>query len=273
MTTSAAPRLSAIRIYPVKACRRVELRETALGAMGLAGDREWMVTRPDGRFLTQRTHPALARIVPRLTGAGLELAAPGMPTLAVARPTAPGSVEVVVWDDRMLALDAGEAAAEWLTRVVGEPARLIARAPDTRRFANRKFVGERDVPVSFADAYPVLVCTTASLADLNARLPAPVPMERFRPNLVVDGWDAFAEDRIHAIRIAGVVLRFVKPCTRCTVPSIDQDTGEPSTDPAPALKEFRFDRVLRGVTFGVNATVEAARGAKLAVGDSVEVVA
>jgi len=273
VNAATAPRLSAIRIYPIKACRRVELQGTALGALGLAGDREWMVARPDGRFLTQRTHPALARIVPRLADSGLELAAPGMPTLAVAKPTAPGSVEVVVWDDRMLALDAGETAAAWLSRVIGEPVRLIARAPDTRRFANRKFVGERDVPVSFADAYPVLVCTTASLADLNARLPEPVPMERFRPNLVIDGWEAFAEDRIQAIRIGGVVLKFVKPCTRCTVPSIDQDSGEPSTDPAPALKTYRFDKVLRGVTFGVNATVEAAPDARLAVGDVVEIVA
>jgi len=268
-----SPRLSAIRIYPVKACRRVELGETRVGATGLAGDREWMVARPDGRFLSQRTHPALARIVPRLTASGLELTAPGLPTLGVARPEAPGSIEVAVWDDRMLALDAGEAAAAWLARVLGEPARLIASAPDTRRFANRAFVGERDVPVSFADAYPILVCTTASLADLNARLPAPVPMERFRPNLVIDGWGAFDEDRVRVVRVGPVVLRFVKPCTRCTVPSIDQESGEPSTDPAPALKTFRFDRVLRGVTFGVNATLEAPPGATLAVGDAVEIVA
>ena len=164
-------------------------------------------------------------------------------------------------------------ANRWLTRALGEPARLVKVSRDTRRFANRAYVGERDVPVSFADAYPLLVCTTASLDALNARLAAPVPMERFRPNLVLDGLAPFAEDSIRAIRIGAVVLRFVKPCTRCSVPSIDQDTGERSTDPAPALKAFRYDKLLRGVTFGVNAVADGPPGAVFAVGAPVEVVA
>jgi len=129
------------------------------------------------------------------------------------------------------------------------------------------------VPVSFADGYPILVCTRASLAALNARLPTPVPMERFRPNLVLDGLAPFAEDGIRAVRIGAVVLRLVKPCTRCTVPAVDQESGERSTDPAPALKEFRWDPALRGVTFGVNAFAEGPVGATLAVGAPVEVVA
>jgi uncharacterized protein YcbX len=266
-------RLVAIRIYPVKACRRVELDAARLGATGLADDRDWMVTRPDGRFLSQRSHPALARLVPRLTDAGLELGCAGLAPLAV-RSDAAGEVrEVAVWDDRMLAVDAGGIAAAWLTRALGEPARLVRVSRETRRFANRAYVGARDVPVSFADAYPILVCSTASLAVLNARLPAPVPMERFRPNLVLDGLEPFAEDSIGAVRIGAVVLRFVKPCTRCTVPSIDQDSGERSTDPGPALKAFRYDPVLRGVLFGVNAVAEGPPGAALVVGAPVEVVA
>jgi len=149
----------------------------------------------------------------------------------------------------------------------------VRAASETRRFADRAWVGERDVPVSFVDGYPILVCTSDSLAALNARLPAPVPMERFRPNLVLDGLAPFAEDGIRAVRIGAVVLRLVKPCTRCTVPAVDQETGERSTDPAPALREFRYDQSLRGVTFGVNAVAEAAPGAVLAVGAPVEVLA
>jgi uncharacterized protein len=266
-------RLAALSIYPVKACRRTDLAAARLGATGLEGDRAWMITRPDGRFLSQRTHPALARLVPRLTRGGLELACAGLPPLVV-HAAAPGERrEVGVWEDRMTAVDAGGIAAAWLTRALGEPARLVRAASETRRFADRAWVGERDVPVSFVDGYPILVCTSDSLAALNARLPAPVPMERFRPNLVLDGLAPFAEDGIRAVRIGAVVLRLVKPCTRCTVPAVDQETGERSTDPAPALREFRYDQSLRGVTFGVNAVAEAAPGAVLAVGAPVEVLA
>lgn len=266
-------RLTAISIYPVKACRRVELARAHLGATGLAGDRGWMVIRPDGRFLSQRTHPALARLVPRLAGEDLELGCDGLPPLVVRADSAGERREVTVWEDRMLAADAGDAAAAWLARALGEPVRLVRRVAETVRFANRAWVGERDVPVSFADAYPLLVCMRASLATLNERLPSPVPMERFRPNLVVDGLAPFAEDGIRALRIGAVVLRLVKPCTRCTVPAVDQDTGRPGTDPAPALRQFRFDKALRGVTFGVNAVAEAAPGATLEVGAPVEPLA
>jgi uncharacterized protein len=268
-----AARLAALAIYPVKGCRRTALGVAELGPTGLAGDRGWMVTRPDGRFLSQRTHPALARLVPRLVAGGLELAYPGLAPLTVGIEAAGERREVQVWDDRMTAVDAGASAAAWLSRALGEPVRLVRRSPETRRHADRRWVGERDVPVSFADGYPILVCTSASLAALNARLPVPVPMERFRPNLVIDGLAPFAEDAISAVRIGALLLRFVKPCTRCTVPAIDQETGERSTDPAPALKAFRYDAALRGVTFGVNAVADGPPGTTLAVGDAVEVVA
>jgi uncharacterized protein len=268
----SAARLSAIAIYPVKGCRRTALSRAAVGRSGLAGDREWMVVQPDGRFLTQRTHPALARIVPRLTASGLELAHPGRAPLPVVAAGAGTVIDVAIWGRRARARDAGEAAADWLTAVLGVAARLVSVGPETRMVADRAYVGERDVPLAFADGYPVLVCNDASLAELNRRLDAPVPMERFRPNLVLSGLGPFAEDGIRRLRIGAVELRLVKPCTRCTVPSIDQATGQPSTDPAPALKAFRYDRALRGVTFGVNATVEAPPGAALAVGDPVEVL-
>ncbi|MBS0394884.1 MAG: MOSC N-terminal beta barrel domain-containing protein [Proteobacteria bacterium] len=265
--------LAALAIYPVKGCRRVELERAALGPTGLAGDRGWMVTRPDGRFLSQRTHPALARIAPALTAAGLALRCAGLPELLVPADADAGPREVTVWNDRMHATDAGEPAAQWLARVLGEPARLVRRGPATERFATRDWVGPVDVPVSFADAFPLLVCSLSSLEELNARLPAPVPMNRFRPNLVIAGLAPFAEDGIRELEVGALRLRLVKPCTRCTVPAVDQDSGAPSTDPAPALKAFRFDPALRGVTFGVNAVAEAASGAVLEVGAPVRVAA
>jgi uncharacterized protein YcbX len=272
VTPPPPARLAAIAVYPIKACRRIDRVTATLGATGLEGDRQWMVTRPDGRFLSQRTHPALARLAPRPVAGGLELGFPGRAPLAVADPPDGRAREVAVWDDRMRAADAGDVAAAWLSAALGEPVRLVRTSAETRRLADRAWVGEADVPVSFADAYPILVCATASLEALNARLPVPVPMERFRPNLVLAGLAPFAEDGIRTVRVGTVVLRFVKPCTRCTVPSIDQDTGQPSTDPAPALKEFRFDKALRGVTFGVNAVATGPRGAALDVGAPVEVL-
>ncbi|HXQ31020.1 MAG TPA: MOSC N-terminal beta barrel domain-containing protein [Steroidobacteraceae bacterium] len=265
-------RLSAISIYPVKGCRRTELSCATVGRSGLVGDRQWMVVQPNGRFLTQRTHPALARIVPRLTDGGIELAHPERATLAVDVAGADRPIAVIIWGRRATARDAGDAAADWLTAVLGVESRLVTVGRETRMMANRAYVGERDVPLAFADGFPVLLCNSDSLDDLNRRLGAPVPMERFRPNLVISGLGPFGEDGIRRLRIGAVELRIVKPCTRCVVPSVDQTSGEHSSDPTPVLKTFRYDRVLKGVTFGVNATVESPPGAVIAVGDPVDVL-
>jgi len=261
--------LAAISIYPVKGCRRTELAQATVGAFGLAGDREWMVVRPDGFFLTQRTHPRLARIIPRLTPTGLRLEHAELEPLEVEAAAASAPIGVTIWKRSALARDAGEGAAAWLSTALGVPARLAGVAPATRMTADRAFVGERDVPIAFSDAYPILICNSASLAELSRRIGTPLPMDRFRPNLVLDGLDAFREDSIRELRIGAARFRLVKPCTRCVVPSLDQLSGERSTDPTPTLKRFRWDKALRGVTFGVNATVEP-EGARLQLGDPVE---
>ncbi len=262
--------LASIAIYPVKGCRRTELRRSSVGRFGLAHDREWMVVRPDGFFLTQRSHPALACIVPRITERSLVLEHAGRAALEVAPPDAGQTLTITVWGRKATARDAGDAAAAWLSAVLGTPARLAGLGPETRMHADRKFVGERDVPISFVDGYPVLICNSASLAELNRRVGVELPMDRFRPNLVIDGFEAFAEDGIRTLRIGTARFSLVKACTRCVVPSINQATGEKSTDPTPALKAFRWDRALRGVTFGVNALPEDGEGAVLEVGDAVE---
>jgi uncharacterized protein YcbX len=267
------PWLSELNLYPVKGCRRTLVARARAGARGLVGDREWMVVGNDGVFISQRSHPALARIVPRLSKDGLELTCAGHPPLAVAAPTADAARMVSVWRHSLLARDAGPAAADWLATVLGAPLRLVRIDPAAERYADRIFVGPRDVPVAFADGYPLLVCNSASLDELNRRLPTPVPMERFRPNLVLEGLAAFAEDGLAGVRVGALRLDFVKPCTRCTVPSIDQLSGEPSSDPTAALKEFRYDRQLRGVTFGVNAVVREGEGQELATGVAVEPLA
>jgi uncharacterized protein YcbX len=129
--------------------------------------------------------------------------------------------------------------------------------------ANPEFAGPIAMPVAFSDGFPILVCNRASLEDLNTRMPEPVPMERFRPNVVLDGLPAFAEDRIASLQIGLITLNLVKPCTRCVITSTDQRTGERTTNPLPVLRKFRFDRALLGVTFGENAVITAGVGSNV----------
>jgi hypothetical protein len=170
------------------------------------------------------------------------------------------AVSVKVWNDRCAGLDQGDEAAQWISRAVGDVLRFVRQAPLLDRLADSKYVGPQPMPVSFADGYPFLVCNQASLADLNARMPEPIPMERFRPNIVLTGLAAFEEDRIDTISIGAVTLHLVKPCTRCIITSTDQRSGARTTNPLPVLRTFRFDRTLLGVAFGENAVARAGVG-------------
>jgi uncharacterized protein YcbX len=258
-------------IYPVKSARGIPKSRVRVAAGGFEWDRHWMLVDDKGTFITQRTHPQLARIVPEISDESLTLTAPDLPALRLPLEPCGESVPVRVWDYYCTALDQGTAAAEWASQAVGQSVRLVRVSPAMGRVASPKYAGNTFAPVAFPDGFPLLVCNQASLAELNARLPEPVPMERFRPNLVVSGLPAFAEDRIDSVRIGGITLRLVKPCTRCTIPSIDPRTGERSTDPSPILRSFRFDRELRGVTFGENAVIATGAGALLEQGSECHV--
>ena len=263
--------VSELRVYPVKSMRGVSHPRLRLAATGFEWDRHWMVVDSKGTFLSQRTHPQLARIVPAVGNGVLTLQAPGLGLLSVPLTPLGAPSPVRVWDDACIGLDEGEVAAAWVSAAVGQPIRLIRVAPGMGRLANARYAGSSPAPLNFPDGYPVLVANEASLDDLNTRLPAPIPMDRFRPNLVLRGLAAWAEDRIDTLTLGAVTLRLVKPCTRCTIPSVDQGTGEPSTDPGPALKKFRFSRELRGVMFGENAVIVAGAGTELESGAEVRV--
>ena len=230
-----------------------------------------MLVNVQGRFLSQRSHPLLARITTAITATHLTLQIDDAPPLVL--PLEPrGEVTAVqVWNDPCDGFDQGEAATAWASQAVGEPARVVRMPAHPSRMASAKYAGPSPVPVSFADGFPVLVCNRASLEALNLRMPAPVGMERFRPNLVLGGLPAFAEDRIEAVHIGGVTLNLVKPCTRCVITSMDQRSGAPSTNPLPVLKEFRMDRELHGVTFGENAVPAAGVGQFIELGAECEV--
>lgn len=250
-------------VYPVKSARGIAKTRARVTATGLEWDRQWMLVDARGTFLSQRTHPQLTRIVPEITDDALMLHASGVPALRVPLDNRGEPVPVRVWKDACVGVDQGGAAHEWVSRVVGEAVRLVRVAPDMERAANRQFAGETPAPLGFPDGYPLLICNRASLEDLNQRLPQPIPIERFRPNIVVGGLPAWAEDRIDTLTLGAVTLRLVKPCTRCSIPSLDPSTGAPSTDPVPVLRKFRFDRALLGVTFGENAVIARGTGCEI----------
>lgn len=249
-----------LNVYPLKSARGIPLNRVRLGPTGFEWDRHWMVIREDGTFLTQRTHPSLARIATDLTADGFVLTAEGAAPLTL--PLAPLGADrpVRIWKDACEGLDQGDEAAAWISAAVGEPVRIVRTPAIPDRRANPEYAGPHPSPLAFPDGYPILFCNRASLEDLNERLPEALPMERFRPNLVLDGLTPFAEDRISTIEIGPVRLTLVKPCTRCIIPSTDQRTGIRGLDPLPVLRTFRFDRELLGVTFGENAVISRGVG-------------
>jgi uncharacterized protein YcbX len=250
-----------LHIYPLKSARGIAKSTVFLAATGLEWDRNWMITDAAGGFLSQRTHPTLARIETALSATSLTLLAPRFPPLQLPFAFEGEPISVQVWKDPCEGLDQGRAASEWASAVLGKPVRLVRVPGIPKRAANPEYAGPQLAPVAFPDGFPILVCNRASLDDLNARMPEAIPMERFRPNIVLNGLAPFAEDRIASVQIGAVTLKLVKPCTRCVITSTDQSTGERSTNPLPYLREFRFDRNLLGVTFGENAVVAAGVGA------------
>ncbi len=262
--------------YPIKGCRGFSVRAATLAATGLEvdgiGDREWVVVDADGEFLSQREHPKMALIETRMTGTSLRVKAPGMLMLEVPFASEGDVLKVRVWDDEIAAVTQGEVADAWFSTYLGAPARLMRFDPEHTRLSNRKYTGELASPYKFADAFALLVTTTASLAELNARLAkaghGAVTMERFRPNIVLDGLDAYEEDYLKQLQLGDATLRVVKPCARCTVPGVDPATGEQSSVVPDLLATYRGKA--EGVMFGVNAVVASGAGSTLRVGDGVD---
>lgn len=270
--------ISRLLLYPVKGCRAVSLRAARLAPTGLAvgdiGDREWVVVDDHGEFLSQRELPRMALIETRLTAGALGLSAPGMPSLDIPLASGGDVVRIRVWDDELDAVTQGELADQWFSDFLGHRARLMRFDPLAKRTSKRKYTGATEAPYKFADAFALLVTSEASLADLNAKLRAKgqagVDIDRFRPNIVIDGVEAFEEDYACTVCIGDAALDLVKPCVRCTVPSVDPARGEQGIEPGDTLAIYRNNAAAGGVTFGVNGIVARGAGTELRVGDPVE---
>lgn len=243
--------LSALIYYPVKSCRGFEVHEINVERMGLEGDRRMMVITTNGHFLTQRDHPRLALVSPAVSNNTLTLSAPGIEDLTCpilkSGPTRP----VDIWRSKgVQAVDQGDLAAGWFSDWLKAEVRLVHFAEGYLRKISETYAINADDHTGFADGYPILLASEESLADLNARLETPVPMNRFRPNIVVRGCDPFAEDTWSRICIGGVEMAVVKPCARCLVTTIDKDTLEKRKEPLKTLATYRRQR--GGAMFGQN---------------------
>jgi uncharacterized protein YcbX len=227
-----------------------------------------MIVDTAGVFVSQRSHPTLATVAAHLVDAGLELSAPGRRPLTVPEPEGGRRLAAGIWKDTVDAALAGDEAARWLSAVLGLDCRLVFQdRPDSRPIAAPR--GRDGDVVSFADGSPVLLCGEAALADLNARLDTPLPMDRFRPNLVFAGGEPFAEDGWSRLRIGEAVFRNTGPCPRCTVTTVDQATAERGAEPLRTLATYR--QFAGGVMFGVNLVPEETGVVR--VGDTVEILA
>jgi uncharacterized protein YcbX len=269
--------ISALYLYPVKSCAGERVEELPLDALGAVDDRRFMLVDADGRFVTQREHPALAKVTVRRVAGGLVLSAPTCDALRVGTPDASvPSRDARVWSDDVHVRDCGDAAAAWFADFLGVPVRLVHLPVEAGRQVDRRYAppGAR---TGLSDGFPLLVATDASLADLARRAGTPLVMERFRPNVVLADSLPWEEDDWLVLRVGGVTLTLVKPCARCSITLVDPETGTPGTEPLRALATFRrgahlgFAGVSATSTYFAWNALHAGAG-PLRVGDPVEVV-
>ncbi len=277
-------RISEINIYPIKSLKGISLDSAVVEERGLQNDRRWMLTTPDGMFFTQREFPQMAALTVKVESGQLKVESEIFGEMPI--PFEPDKGErktVTIWQSVCEGLVYNGEVSEWFSDAIGTKCQLVYMPDDSRRNVNPRFNKNDDV-VSFADGYPLMLLTEASLADLNSRLEEPLPMNRFRPNLVVNGSDAFAEDNWRTIRISDAVFRSTKPCERCVVTTVDQAKGEfAGKEPLKTLASFRMAKDVmpnryeslgvgaNAVLFGQNLIAESA-GATIRVGDEVEIM-
>lgn len=274
--------ISQMFIYPVKSCAGIEVSEAILNPAGLSHDREWLIVDQDGQFVTQRQIPHMVWITPRLTRDALFLSAPEQQEIRVPFSQAGVSRQVTVWRDTLDGDDMGDEAAQWLDNFLAVPGkhyRLIRFSPKASRISSREWTGELIAPNMFSDGFALLVVTQRALDVFNERLMErgiePVDMLRFRPNLVLEGLEAHAEDEIAELFLHNadglIGLKLVKPCGRCPIPNIDPYTATSSPEVMETLADYRrLNRMHDAICFGMNAIVQSGAGRTVHVGQPFE---
>jgi MOSC domain-containing protein len=262
-SSDAALRLTGLHVYPIKSAAGLAPAAWEIDGFGLRYDRRWMVINPAGQMISQRTHPRLALVRPAIGDGTLRIETAGMPALELPLAPAPAvTTPATIWGDTCAAVWTGERAARWFSDVLEADCSLVYMPETTVRPADTTYAppGHR---VSFADGFAFLLISEESLADLNGRMPAPLPMNRFRPNLVIAGGAPFGEDALGSFRIGALRFRVVKPCDRCVLTTTDQATAERGLEPLRTLATYR--RRDGKVYFGQNVVHEGT--GRVAVGD------
>ncbi len=266
--------LSKINIYPIKSLGGISLKNAAVEKRGLQFDRRWMLVDVKQNFLTQRNFPKMATVSVEILKSGLRVSVSNDELVIPFEPNTNKTESVKIWSSRCRAQVYEDKINEWFSNVLETNCQLVLMPADTNRKVSYFYAVHRDDVVSFADAYPFLLIGENSLTDLNSRLENPVPMNRFRPNFVVSGADAFAEDGWTRIRIGDVVFHLVKPCARCVITTIDQSNGiKQGAEPLKTLASFRIRKrsVKKKILFGQNLIAEDV-GKIVNVGDAVEIL-
>jgi len=261
--------ISSLIYYPIKACRGFEVESANVERMGFQDDRRMMVVTPEGNQVTQREYSKLAWVLPTLNDGTLILSAPDFDSLQLTIQKTGTTQPVNIWHTKgVAAIDQGDESAQWFSDWLGASVRLVHVAAGVQRRLNPNYAIDADNHTGFADGYPILITSEEGLQDLNSRLETPVPMNRFRPNLVVKGCEPFAEDTWNKIKIGDVELAIVKPCDRCVVTTIDKVTLEQSKEPLKTLAKYRKHEL--GAIFGQN--IIPVNEGKLQLGMNVEVL-
>jgi len=262
--------LTEINIYPIKSLGGISLQNSEVTDRGFKHDRRWMIINEEEKFITQRTHPQLALIKTKINGNKLILGHKTKNISPLVIPINHTLIEttiVTVWDDLVEARLVGKYADEWLSDALGIKCRLVYMHDETQRLVDRAFAADNEL-VSFADAYPFLIIGQSSLDDLNGRLDEKLPMNRFRPNFVFNGGEPFDEDKWKKIRIGEVVFNFVKPCSRCILTTVNQDTSAKNEEPLKTLSTYR--NINNKIYFGQNLLHEG--NGTLKVGHEIEIL-
>jgi uncharacterized protein YcbX len=266
--------ISQINIYPIKSLKGISVQSAVIEDRGLQYDRRWMLINRENNFLSQRTYPRMATISVRIAKHGLLVNDRRLGDKMIPfEPRKPRIIYATIWRNRSRTLVYDDEVNEWFSDALGGDVRLVRMPDTTERRVNQHYKVRQNDVVSLADGYPYMLLGESSLADLNWRLAEPLPMDRFRPNFVVTGSGPFEEDTWRKIRIDNNVFYVVKPCARCKITMVDQQTGERGQEPLPTLARYRTQKIgtKQGAMFGQNLIAEKAAGF-VNVGDRVEVL-
>lgn len=260
-------KVTGLFIYPIKSCRGIAVDKLEVGPRGPTWDRRWMLVTPDNRFLSQRTCPKMATIRTTLRGHELRVEAPGMSELRIPEQTASSGLSVTVWKDTVPAVVSTDEVNHWFSKCLGMDVRLVRLADgSTRRRVRPPHEGEFEL--YFADSSPFLLTNEASLRDLQSRVSEPIPMDRFRPNIVVAGTKPYEEDDWKTIRIGSITFPTLYACDRCSITTVDQTTADRGVEPLKTLSTYR--KKGSGIVFG-SRMVHGSQGI-LRIGDELDVL-